>query len=152
MTQQLLHKGVIPHKQVPLLQGTLCYCRTPTQKVSRLLPFLHPCHGSRFTPQWAHHPPSGRRCPTCGSSSLSVQEMATTPGRTKVAMLSTWPFTTLSSPHMPRHSQIIFSRPRYSFSSFSMPSRPRSGLRDGCSRHSSVAIRVLRYQHVRPCG
>jgi hypothetical protein len=38
----------------------------------------------------------------------SVQLMATTPGRMKQAMLSTWPFTTSVSPAMPIHSQITF--------------------------------------------
>lgn len=35
----------------------------------------------------------------------------TLPGSAKQQKLSTWPFTTASSPQMPRHSQMIFFRP-----------------------------------------
>jgi hypothetical protein len=38
---------------------------------------------------------------TWGSSLSSVQASSTTPGRTKQQKLSTWPFTTASSPTMP---------------------------------------------------
>lgn len=80
---------------------------------------------------------------TCGSLTSSVQERATTPGRTKHARLSTCPLVIASSPAMPFHSQMIFFSPRYSFRFASMPSRPRLGFLLGCSRHSSVQIRVL---------
>ena len=80
---------------------------------------------------------------TCGSSLSSVHANSTTPGRTKQQKLSTWPLTTPSSPMIPRQNQMIFSSPRYSFSTFSTPSLPKCGFRDAWSRHSSVHISVL---------
>lgn len=56
----------------------------------------------------ARHPPC--RSLTWGSVTSSVQLMATTPGRMKQAMLSTWPLTTSVSPAMPFHSQITCKR------------------------------------------
>ena len=85
----------------------------------------------------------------CGSSLSSVHARSTTPGRTKQQKLSTWPFTTPSSPMIPRQNQMIFSSPRYSFSTFSMPAFPRCGFRDACRRHSSVHINVLQSPRVR---
>jgi hypothetical protein len=51
---------------------------------------------------------------TCGSISSSVHASMTLPGSAKQQKLSTWPFTTASSPQMPRQNQMTFFRPRYS--------------------------------------
>ena len=80
---------------------------------------------------------------TCGSSSSSVHANRTTPGLTKQQKLSTWPFTISSSPTTPFHSQMIFSRPRYSFRVSSIPCLPSWGFLDSCSRHCSVTMSVL---------